>query len=403
MTPDPLVLIVGLLIVVVSVAGLLRWQVWQLHARDVKIDSLQRSVRHAEAERQTTQQHMVALTDASFDGLIVLDKHRHITLINRTAQALFGLDGQPDHLLTLMEVTRHHLLDDLATRTIESRDALDEQFELDGRAFKVHAERLGDGVALALQDVTELLRLTRARRDMVANISHELRTPLSTIRLLVDTLNQRIERNQPIDAKHLRKIATETDNIQALVQELHDLSMIESGRAIMRLIETPLNAIVQDAIGRMTAQIDKKKLHVVNTIGDEQRVLADPDQTRRVLTNLISNAVKFTASGGTLTFSATPSNDQVTIRVADTGIGIPVHERMRVFERFYQIDSARSGGHGSSGLGLSIAKHIVEAQGGKIWVEGVEPQGACLCFTLNSAGIQPNSAAPVEKLNSVQN
>ena len=171
----------------------------------------------------------------------------------------------------------------------------------------------------------------------------------------------------------------------------------------MRLVETPLNAIVQDAIGRMTAQIDKKKLHVVNTIGDEQRVLADPDQTRRVLTNLISNAVKFTASGGTLTFSATPSNDQVTIRVADTGIGIPVHERMRVFERFYQIDSARSGGHGSSGLGLSIAKHIVEAQGGKIWVEAAEPQGACLCFTLNSAGVQSNSAAPVEKLNSVQN
>ncbi len=403
MALDPSVVIIGLLVVLIGVAGLIRWQICQLHVRDVKIDSLQRIARHAETERQAIQQRMASLMDASFDGLIVLDKQRHVLMINRVARTLFHVEGQPDHPLTFMEVTRHHQLDGLAARTLGSADALDDQFEWDGRALKVHAERLGDGVVLALQDVTELLRLTRARRDMVANISHELRTPLSTIRLLVDTLNQRIERNQPIDLKYLRKIATETDSIQALVQELHDLSMIESGRAIMRLVETPLNAIVQDAIGRTTAQIEKKKLHVVNTIADELRVLADPDQTRRVLTNLISNAVKFTPSGGTITFSATLDSRQVTVGVADTGIGIPAHERTRIFERFYQIDSARSGGHGSSGLGLSIAKHIVEAQGGKIWVEGVEPQGARLCFTLTAVDGQSNTAATVEKTSSVQN
>jgi len=176
--------------------------------------------------------------------------------------------------------------------------------------------------------------------------------------------------------------------LQNLVQELHDLSMIESGRALMRLIEIPLIAITLDAIGRMTAQIEKKKINIVNTISGDIIVLADPDQTRRVLTNLISNAVKFTPSGGTLTFSAKERDGQVTVRVSDTGTGIPVHERKRVFERFYQIDNARTNVQGGSGLGLSIAKHIIEAQGGTIWVEGIEPQGACLCFTLSNADRQ---------------
>jgi two-component system phosphate regulon sensor histidine kinase PhoR len=396
MTIDPLVLVVGELVILACAAEIIRWHRRKLRDRTIKIDSLQRALRKAEIDQQLMQRRMTTLADASFDGLIVLDRQRHVTLINQAARVLFGIEGQFDRPLTLMEVTRDHLLDGLVARTLEATDALDDQFELEGRALKVHAERLGDGVVLALQDVTELLRLTRARRDMVANISHELRTPLSTIRLLVDTLNQKIDRNQPIDAKHLRKIAAETDSIQGLIQELHDLSMIESGRAIMRLIETPLITIVQDALNRTMAQIDKKKLTVVNTVDDQQHVLADPDQTRRVLTNLISNAVKFTPSGGTLTFSATSANGQVTVRVADTGIGIPVHERTRVFERFYQVDNARSGTHGSSGLGLSIAKHIVEAQGGKIWVEGVELQGACLCFTLTAISPQPKMQESIE-------
>ncbi len=240
---------------------------------------------------------------------------------------------------------------------------------------------------MALQDITELRRLTRARRDMVANISHELRTPISSIRLLVDTLNQNIGRNPDRDTRLLGKIATETDSLQYLTQELHDLSMIESGKAIMRMVEIPFNTIAHNAIERMTAQIEKKKIALTNTIPEEVRVLADPDQTRRVLTNLISNSVKFTPSGGNITFSALASESMITIRVADNGAGIPLQERTRIFERFYQVDSARSSGPqgGGSGLGLSIAKHIVEAHGGQIWAEAAEPHGTCICFTLPQA------------------
>ncbi len=347
---------------------------------------MQRRVRHAEADMQRTWQTMLTLVDANFDCLLVIDKHRHITMINRAARTVFGVSDALDHPLTLIEATRHHILENLVARAVDSREQIEDQLDIDGQSYKVRALALNNGDAvIVMQDVTELLRLTRARRDMVANISHELRTPISTIRLLVDTLNQKVERGQTIDAKPLRKISTETDNLQGIVQELHDLSMIESGRALMRLVETALQTIMLDAIGRMTAQIEKKKIAVVNDVPDGIQVLADPDQTRRVLTNLISNAVKFTLSGGTLTLAATERDGLVTVRVSDTGTGIPAHERKRVFERFYQLDSARTNVQGGTGLGLSIAKHIVEAQGGTIWVEGVDPQGACLCFTLSSA------------------
>lgn len=380
--------ILGLTVTLIAVFFMMRRQSRHIHTRSIRIESLQRRLRYAEAQIERHDQALRTLIDASFDCLIVIDRRRHVTLINRAARLFFNVPEVPDHPLTLIEVTRQHILENLVARAVESHEQIEDQLDIDGRSFKVRAVSANDEALIIMEDVTDLLRLTRARRDMVANISHELRTPISTIRLLVDTLNQKVERGQTIDAKPLRKISAETDSLQNLVQELHDLSMIESGRALLRLIELPLSAIVSDALGRMTSQIEKKKISVVNQVADSLRVLADPDQTRRVLTNLISNAVKFTPVNGTITFDASERDELVTMRVSDTGIGIPTHERKRVFERFYQIDNARTNMHGGTGLGLSIARHIVEAQGGTIWVEGVDPQGACLCFTLSSADRQ---------------
>src|SRR5262249_34316743 len=130
-------------------------------------------------------------------------------------------------------------------------------------------------------------------------------------------------------------------------------------------------------------------LEFVSQIPSDLLVLADPEQTRRVVTNLLHNSVKFTPSGGKIIFEASENSQMATIRARDTGIGIPPQERTRIFERFYQVDTARTaktGGHGSgSGLGLSIAKHIIEAQGGRIWAEGAPsdgPGGACIMFTI---------------------
>jgi two-component system phosphate regulon sensor histidine kinase PhoR len=227
------------------------------------------------------------------------------------------------------------------------------------------------------------MRLTRARREMVANFSHDLGTPISSIRLLTETLQQSLGRNPERDKERLNKIAAEIDSLQHIRQELMDLSMIESGKAIIRMVTVNFADILRDAFDIMATQIEGKKLTLVNEIPADLPVLVDPEQTRRVIMNVMHNAVKFTPKDGQIIVTGSCDGQMTTIRIRDTGPGIPPQDRTRIFERFYQVDAARTGHPGGgSGLGLSIAKHIIEAQGGKIWAEAGIPNGACIAFTL---------------------
>lgn len=331
---------------------------------------------------------MNLLADTSFDAILMIDKDRRITTINEAARELFG---SPSDTIgrTLMTVTRQHELDALVGTALNGEPTLESQLEIKARSFRVRVVQTDEpgkkGVILVLQDITELLRLSRARRDMVANFSHDLRTPITSIRLLVDTLTHNFGENAKRDKRLVRKMAGEVDSLEHMTQELIDLSMIKSGRANIRMVSANFADILRDALAVMGTQIEQKKLDVVNSIPDPLYVLADPDQTRRVLTNVIHNAIKFTPSGGRLQFTAAFDNQMATVAIADTGPGIPPQDRTRVFERFYQVDSSRSeqsAGGGGSGLGLSIAKHIVEAQGGKIWAEAGIPGGARIVFTI---------------------
>ncbi len=158
--------------------------------------------------------------------------------------------------------------------------------------------------------------------------------------------------------------------------------MIESGEAIMRMVPAYFYLILNEALNLMNTQLEQKWLEIVNRIPDSLFVLADPEQTSRVIVNILHNAVKFSPPGGQIRFISTRSRQMATIRIEDNGPGIPPPDRTRVFERFYQVSTARTGTAGGSGLGLSIAKHIIEAQGGTIWAEGAEPHGACIAFTI---------------------
>jgi two-component system, OmpR family, phosphate regulon sensor histidine kinase PhoR len=355
----------------------------RLQARTIQF--LQANLSQSKEVIGMTLNRLLRIANSSFDAIIVIDAEKRVTVLNDLAEGIFEIEGSVIGD-TLIGVTGSHQLDRLAGQVVATQEPQEDQIEIDNRSYKVRVSWVDERtIVLALQDVTEMLRLARARRDMVANISHELRTPISSIRLMIDTLTQNYGKNPERDLNKLAKIDRETESLQYLVQELHDLSMIETGKAIMRMIETPFNTIAQDALGRMSSQLEQKALKAINEIPDSIIVLADPDQTRRVLTNLISNAIKFTPGGGRITLSAVPNergDGQVTIRVADTGVGIPPNERGRVFERFYQVDSARSGESHGSGLGLAIAKHIIGAQGGTIWAEAAYPNGACIAFTL---------------------
>jgi two-component system phosphate regulon sensor histidine kinase PhoR len=268
-------------------------------------------------------------------------------------------------------------------------DSFEDQLTLNQRTYRTRLNTLrleGHAViALALQDVTDVVHLKRARREMVANISHELRTPIANIRLIIDGLFHEGEKPKGKASRvALKDIAREIDSLLWLVQELWDLSMIESGDAILRAIEMPLLPIVQEAVERMEDQGSEKDLRLRYDVPAELMVLADRDQIRRVLMNLIQNAIKHSPAGGTIIVSAERKDLDAVISVVDEGAGVPEEHLDRIFERFYQVDPARSRGTGTgTGLGLAICKHIVEAHSGRIWAaSNREGSGGRFYFTL---------------------
>ncbi|MDZ4671703.1 MAG: HAMP domain-containing sensor histidine kinase [Phototrophicales bacterium] len=329
------------------------------------------------------------LADGAYDVLLVVDVTYHVLTANESAQKLFDKDA-------LIGITLSQI-GDLPELELMVNDALvneeeffEEQMLFKERHYRVRAQVYRhEGrpyIRLAMSDITQLVKLNRARRDMVANISHELRTPIANIRLIIDNLfhdQDKPKRKESISS--LRNIARETENLIWLVQEMSDLSMIESGQSIVRMIENNLHVMVDDAIERLGQRIEVNNIQVVNTVPEHFLVLCDRDLIQRVLVNLIHNATKWSPQGETVTIYAENGGDEVTIRVFDNGPGVPPEQVDRIFERFYQVDAARSGGEGT-GLGLAICRHIVEAHGGKVWAEAnTGNMGGRFFFTLLSA------------------
>jgi two-component system phosphate regulon sensor histidine kinase PhoR len=364
-----------------------------LSVREQSIAQMRQKAEQLRAESPTqpdTSPYKIALAltlaNAAYDALLVVDENQCIIAINDSAEALFGKKRPIGE--RLVDVTETPSLEMMVLDALDyQEDTFEEQITYKKRIYRVRARVIHrDGnqfIGLALQDITDLVRLNRARRDMVANISHELRTPIANIRLSIDSLfHDQDKPKRKASISTLKEIAQQTDALLWIVQELYDLSMIESGQAIMRMIEVPLAQIVQEAFERMTDIASGKELRLLHSVPDDLYVLADRDQVRRVLINLIHNAIKFSPHGGTITASAEATGDDARISVVDEGPGVPEDHIERIFERFYQADSARSGGEGT-GLGLAICKHIVEAHDGRIWAESNRDQpGGRFFFTL---------------------
>lgn len=373
---------------------------WRLKKqfRQLETDSLQLErklsfVRRELAEAQTRRKKLLS---ASTQALIIVEKDYHISSANKVARRLFGPIDPSDTFTTW---TRQHQLRELVDQTLRGEKMPPLYFTHDDRTLEVHARsikgRLSEGkkepvaVALAIHDVTELQRLSRARRDLVANVSHELRTPLASLRLLADTLLNGALDEREMALKLTKKMVDQLDTLNQLAQELLDLSLIESGQTPLKLAAHSLRSIVQTQVEQLLPQAERKNLSLQVDIADDLTVLADETMIGRVITNLIHNGLKFTETGG-VTVSAqrisspetTDGTDWIQVSVADTGVGIPPDEINRIFERFYKVDRARNRQQSGTGLGLAIAKHIVEAHGGRIWAESNGKSGTIFYFTL---------------------
>jgi two-component system phosphate regulon sensor histidine kinase PhoR len=373
----------------------LKRQFEQAEARSLK---LERKLSFTRTELTEAQSRRKKLLAASTQALIIVEKDYRVSSANKVARRLFGPVDKADTFTTW---TRQHQLRELVDQTLQGEKMPPVYFTKDDKTLEVHARsikgRSQEGrkelvaVALAIHDVTELQRLSRARRDFVTNISHELRTPLASLRLLTDTLLNGALNEPDIAVDLVSKIEAQLDTLNQLAQELLDLSLIESGQMPLKLAAYPLRSIVQTQVDKLLPQAERKDLSLLVDIPEDLMVLADETMVGRVITNLIHNGIKFTESGQ-VTISAQNINGQTTatdvaedwvrISVEDTGIGIPPDEISRIFERFYKIDRARNRKQAGTGLGLAIAKHIVEAHGGRIWAESNGKTGTTFYFTL---------------------
>lgn len=245
--------------------------------------------------------------------------------------------------------------------------------------------------AITIEDLTELRRLERVRRDFIANISHELRTPLASVRLLVETLEEAIDTDPEKAQTFVEKIETEVEYLTSLMTELLELSRIESGNVPMAIEPVEAEKLVREAMARMLPQAQRHRLDLHTEIEHGKTlVAADSKQIIRVLVNLVHNAIKFTPSGGTVMIGTAlqAEGHAQCFFVRDTGVGIRAEDLPRIFERFYKVNRSRSKadfigpGGGGSGLGLAIARHVVEAHGGRITAESAPGQGSTFTFTL---------------------
>ena len=235
-------------------------------------------------------------------------------------------------------------------------------------------------------------RLQAMRRDFISNLSHELRTPLASLRAVVETLQDGALADPPAAERFLRQAENEVNTMTQMVEELTELSQIESGQVRLRLVPVTVGRLIDVPLERLRSQAERAGTQLsVEIAADTPLVLADEERVQQVVTNLLHNAIKFTPSGGRIRLIAGRSDasgreGEVLFEVQDTGTGIAKADLPRVFERFYKSDRARTRGQGGTGLGLAIARHIVEAHGGRIWVKSKIGKGSSFFFTMPSAG-----------------
>jgi two-component system phosphate regulon sensor histidine kinase PhoR len=321
------------------------------------------------------------------DGILVVDEENNVTLINQAAGLIFNVtrEGALGH--SLVEVIRHFKMNELLEKTRESGMPQIDSFETTPEKTYIRCiatplkEELPGSILFLMQDLTRIRQLEIIRRDFVSNVSHELRTPLTSLKLITETLQDGMFDDPQQAAKFLDRMSGEIDNLSQMVEELLELSRIESGRVPLEKRWVKPQELLAAACERMTLQAERAGLTCGLTCPPGlPSIFVDKPRLESVLVNLLHNAIKFTRPGGSIELSAYQQLNTIVFSVKDTGIGILPKDLARVFERFYKSDRSRS--ERGTGLGLSIARHLVEAHGGKIWAESEVNQGSTFSFSI---------------------
>jgi len=358
------------------------------------LDDLAARVQETVGELSRDKAQLSAVLDQMTEAVVAVDAAGAVLVVNPALSRLLAIDAEAARGRRYIETLRHNGIVGLIGAVLRGAKPVAQEVRLfapEELVFDAHAAPLMQngrvaGALLVLHDISRLRRLEQMRRDFVANVSHELRTPLASIKGFAETLLAGAIDDPENRMEFVRTIDEHSNRLTKLVDDLLDLSAIESGHRSPRLSAVDLPAALAEAAHGFAPIAEERgvTLEVLPSPG-LPRALADPDQLRQIVANLLDNAIKYTENGGRVEVGAEPWKGGVRVTVRDTGVGIPEKDLPRVFERFYRVDKARSREAGGTGLGLSIVKHLVEAQGGEVSVESRQPGGSAFRFTLRAA------------------
>ena len=330
---------------------------------------------------------LASILDNMADGVIMTDKEGNILLVNNAIEKLFSIKNMNVVNKRVIEAIRDHEIDEVLQLCLNTAETQTVQYEtgISKRYLRVIAIPVVydeiTGTLLMFQDLTEMRNLQTTRRELIGNISHEFRTPLAGIKAMTDTLRDGAVDEKETAMDFLARIDDEVERLTQIVSELSELSRIETGTVELRLEPLNLNLLIEDIITQLFPQIERQQLRInKKLISDLPSIEADKTRIRQTIINLIHNAIKFTEPGGEITITTRKDENLVTVDISDTGIGISKNDLPHVFERFYKVDRARTGG--GTGMGLAIAKHVIEAHGGSIKVQSEEGKGSTFSFSL---------------------
>ncbi len=352
---------------------------------------LERVIAEISAERNKIEAIIAGMTDA----VVATNRDGQIILLNRAAEDLLQLERRQAQGQRARDVVPGErlvaMLEDATDRGRLTAEELPPG-SMSDRVVEAHCAPItGDGGSVigavaVLRDVTELRSTERMRRELTANVSHELRTPLTSIVGFVETLLDGAMTDEETARQFLTIIDDEAKRLVKLVDDLMDLSRLESKRVALELKPVDVGHLAYHVVDKMRPLAENSQLMLSQSVPSGLIAPADSDRLEQVLTNLVDNALKYTPPGGRVEVRASDDNGEILVEVVDNGRGIPPEDLPHVFERFYRADRSRTRGSGGTGLGLAIAKHIIEAHGGRISVHSRLGEGTTFVFTLPRNG-----------------
>jgi two-component system phosphate regulon sensor histidine kinase PhoR len=333
-----------------------------------------------------------AVLETMAPAVIVLDARRRIEIANRSARTSFGLRDDCENT-PLAEAIRspevHELVDAIAKAPSAESEA---EISMLQRRLRVRGSRLNGGsLVLVADDLTEIRRLERVRRDFVANVSHELRTPVAVIRANAETLLDGGLDSRSIAEPLVGGLVRHAERLARLVGELLDISALEAGQRVFSREEVLVIDLVEEVIAALAPAATQRSTTVVHVVPEDEWIVADPKAVEQILMNFVENAIKYGREAGRVEVGLRVVDGQTRIEVADDGPGIESQHIRRIFERFYRVDAGRSRESGGTGLGLAIAKHLAEGCGGAVGVDPRRPHGSVFWLALPRAA--PDAAA----------